>query len=81
MTPVMVQGKVRAQPGGNFVGEAKFKLHFKSGGAIDFGQAMLKVGCFLFWFCALCFISMFGLYIFILNYSLLTVLEVILLRI
>merc|ERR1711997_844699 len=23
-------------------GEAKFKLHFKSGGAIDFGQAMLK---------------------------------------
>ena len=24
-------------------GEAKFKLHFKSGGAIDFGQAMLKV--------------------------------------
>jgi len=37
-----IKGKVRAQPGGNFVGEAKFKLHFKSGGAIDFGQAMLK---------------------------------------
>ena len=34
--------QVRAQPGGNFTGEAKFKLHFKSGGAIDFGQAMLK---------------------------------------
>ena len=33
---------MRAQPGGNFTGEAKFKLHFKSGGAIDFGQAMLK---------------------------------------
>jgi hypothetical protein len=37
-----IKGKVRAQPGGQFVGEAKFKLHFKSGGAIDFGQAMLK---------------------------------------
>jgi len=37
-----IKGKVRAQPGGNFVGEAKFQLHFKSGGAIDFGQAMLK---------------------------------------
>jgi len=37
-----IKGKVRAQPGGNFIGEAKFKLHFKSGGAIDFGQAMLK---------------------------------------
>ena len=33
-----IKGKVRAQPGGNFTGEAKFKLHFKSGGAIDFGQ-------------------------------------------
>lgn len=37
-----IKGKVRAQPGGNFTGEAKFKLHFMSGGAIDFGQAMLK---------------------------------------
>jgi len=37
-----IKGKVRAQPGGNYTGEAKFKLHFKSGGAIDFGQAMLK---------------------------------------
>jgi len=37
-----IKGKVRAQSGGNFTGEAKFKLHFKSGGAIDFGQAMLK---------------------------------------
>ena len=36
------RSQVRAQPGGNFTGEAKFKLHFKSGGAIDFGQAMLK---------------------------------------
>lgn len=37
-----IKGKVRAQPNGNFTGEAKFKLHFKSGGAIDFGQAMLR---------------------------------------
>jgi hypothetical protein len=37
-----IKGKVRAQPNGNFVGEAKFKLYFKSGGAIDFGQAMLR---------------------------------------
>ena len=31
-----------AQPNGGFEGEAKFKLRFKSGGAIDFGTAMLK---------------------------------------
>jgi len=37
-----IKGKVRAQPNGNWVGEAKFKLSFKKGGAIDFGQAMLK---------------------------------------
>lgn len=37
-----IKGKVRAQPNGNFVGEAKFKLCFKAGGAIEFGQAMLK---------------------------------------
>lgn len=37
-----IKGKVRAQPNGNWVGEAKFKLMFKSGGAIDFGQAMLR---------------------------------------
>lgn len=37
-----IKGKVRAQPGGNWMGEAKFKLIFKSGGAIEFGQAMLK---------------------------------------
>lgn len=29
-----IRGKVRAQENGNFVGEAKFKLLFKSGGAI-----------------------------------------------
>jgi hypothetical protein len=37
-----IKGKVVAQPNGNWEGEAKFKLQFKSGGAIDFGTAMLK---------------------------------------
>lgn len=37
-----IRGKVRAQENGNFVGEAKFKLVFKSGGCIDFAQAMLR---------------------------------------
>ncbi|CAB3259712.1 unnamed protein product [Arctia plantaginis] len=37
-----IRGKVTAQPNGNFMGEVKFKLVFKSGGAIEYGQAMLK---------------------------------------
>ncbi|XP_058792745.1 WW domain-binding protein 2 isoform X2 [Phymastichus coffea] len=37
-----IKGKCRAQPQGGWVGECKFKLHFKSGGAIEFGQAMLR---------------------------------------
>lgn len=37
-----IKGKVRAQPDGNFVGEAKFKMTFKSGGAIEFAQAALR---------------------------------------
>lgn len=37
-----IKGIVRAQPNGNWHGEAKFKLTFKHGGAIEFGQAMLK---------------------------------------
>lgn len=37
-----IKGKVRAQPNGNWIGEAKFKVTFKTGGAIDFGEAMLK---------------------------------------
>ncbi|XP_065215473.1 WW domain-binding protein 2 isoform X1 [Planococcus citri] len=37
-----IKGKVRSQPNGNWNGEAKFKLMFKKGGAIEFGQAMLK---------------------------------------
>lgn len=46
-----IKGKVRAQPNGNWVGETKFKLVFKKGGAIDFGQAMLRaasMGMFLY---------------------------------
>ncbi|KOC60056.1 WW domain-binding protein 2 [Habropoda laboriosa] len=37
-----IKSKCRAQPNGNWIGECKFKLHFKSGGAIEFGQAMLR---------------------------------------
>jgi WW domain-binding protein 2 len=37
-----IRGKIRAQPNGNFTGETKFKLAFKSGGCIDFGQALLR---------------------------------------
>ncbi|KAL1497406.1 hypothetical protein ABEB36_008383 [Hypothenemus hampei] len=37
-----VRGKVRAQPNGNWVGEVKFKMTFKHGGAIEFGQALLR---------------------------------------
>jgi len=37
-----LKGKVRAQPDGNWRGEAKFKLLFKSGGAIDFAQGMVR---------------------------------------
>ncbi|XP_051175182.1 WW domain-binding protein 2 [Leptopilina boulardi] len=37
-----IKGKCRAQANGNWVGECKFKLYFKSGGAIEFGQAMLR---------------------------------------
>lgn len=37
-----IKGKIRAQQNGNFTGETKFKLAFKSGGCIDFGQALLR---------------------------------------
>lgn len=37
-----IRGKVRAQENGQFTGEAKFKLLFKNGGAIDFAQTALK---------------------------------------
>ncbi|XP_071544284.1 WW domain-binding protein 2 [Panulirus ornatus] len=38
-----IKGTVTAQPNGGWTGQAKFKLTFKHGGAIEFGQAMLKV--------------------------------------
>ncbi|KAK3882592.1 hypothetical protein Pcinc_013039 [Petrolisthes cinctipes] len=38
-----IKGTVMAQPNGGWSGQAKFKLTFKHGGAIEFGQAMLKV--------------------------------------
>ncbi|XP_072395992.1 uncharacterized protein Wbp2 [Diabrotica undecimpunctata] len=41
-----IKGKVRAQPNGNWIGEAKFKMTFKHGGAIEFGQALLRAAHF-----------------------------------
>lgn len=37
-----IKGKVSAQPGGNWTGHAIFKLKFLTGGAIEYGQAMLQ---------------------------------------
>ena len=37
-----IKGKVRAQPNGNWIGEVKFKITFNAGGAIEFGQSMLR---------------------------------------
>lgn len=37
-----IKGNVIAQAGGNWTGKATFKLKFFSGGAIEFGQAMVK---------------------------------------
>lgn len=37
-----IRGTVAAQPNGNWQGTNEFKLTFKNGGAIEFGQAMLK---------------------------------------
>ena len=39
-----IKGGVVAENGGNWVGQAKFKLWFYSGGAIEFGQAMMQAG-------------------------------------
>lgn len=36
-------GRILAQPGGDWEGQAKFKLVFKSGGAINIGQLLIKV--------------------------------------
>lgn len=37
-----IKGMIAAQQNGGFTGEVKIKLSFKAGGAIDFGQAMLR---------------------------------------
>ncbi|KAK6170245.1 hypothetical protein SNE40_018684 [Patella caerulea] len=37
-----IKGRIIAEQGGNWNGEAKFKMHFNHGGAIEFGQCMLK---------------------------------------
>jgi hypothetical protein len=37
-----LSGELIAQPGGNWEGEAKWRLTFNRGGCIDFGQALLK---------------------------------------
>lgn len=37
-----IKGRVVAEPDGNWTGEAKFKMYFTHGGAIEFGQAMLR---------------------------------------
>lgn len=39
-----IKGKVLAETDGNWVGSSKFKLWFYSGGAIEFGQAMMRAG-------------------------------------
>ncbi|XP_072337787.1 uncharacterized protein [Scyliorhinus torazame] len=38
-----IKGKIHAQPAGGWEGTATFKLSFYSGGAIDFGKAMIDV--------------------------------------
>ena len=39
-----IKGEVKAEPGGNWEGTGKFKMWFNHGGAIEFGQAMLRAG-------------------------------------
>ncbi|XP_074647059.1 uncharacterized protein LOC141903071 [Tubulanus polymorphus] len=39
-----IKGKVIAETNGNWTGSANFKLYFTTGGAIEFGQAMLEAG-------------------------------------
>ncbi|XP_077979846.1 WW domain-binding protein 2-like [Glandiceps talaboti] len=38
-----IKGRIKAQPGGGWEGSAYFKLTFKTGGAIDMGERLLKV--------------------------------------
>ena len=49
-----IKGKIRAQPNGGWVGEAKFKLHFKHGGAIEYGQAMQQAAALGIYILLLC---------------------------
>jgi hypothetical protein len=37
-----IKGRIKAEPQANWNGEAKFDMYFNKGGAIEFGQAMLK---------------------------------------
>ncbi|KAL3876716.1 hypothetical protein ACJMK2_034518 [Sinanodonta woodiana] len=39
-----IKGKMLAELGGNWSGAGRFKMWFKNGGAIEFGQAMLRAG-------------------------------------
>jgi hypothetical protein len=39
-----IKGEVRAEPQGRWEGQAKFKLWFNNGGAIEFGQCLLNAG-------------------------------------
>ncbi|XP_078690796.1 WW domain-binding protein 2-like isoform X2 [Branchiostoma floridae x Branchiostoma belcheri] len=39
-----IKGKVSAEPGGGWEGKVVFKFTFNHGGAIEFGQALLKLG-------------------------------------
>lgn len=39
-----IKGEVKAEPQGRWEGEAKFKLWFNNGGAIEFGQCLLNAG-------------------------------------
>ena len=39
-----IKGHVRAEPQGRWQGDAKFKLWFNNGGAIEFGQCLMNAG-------------------------------------
>lgn len=62
------RGKCRAQPNGNWVGECKFKLRFKSGGAVEFAQALLRAATMGENIIDLCFFFCNSTYTYIINY-------------
>ena len=39
-----IKGEVKSEPNGRWEGQAKFKLWFNNGGAIEFGQCLLNAG-------------------------------------